>query len=243
MTFLPFTHTIYTIVTHKCKGDHSERKTLDKFFTIHTSIFQKESYSSLVRNHSSLFSFPLPLSYLERRFVPKHNLLLFRVQRVFWSLGNFGDLPKEVGETWQMQSGVLWDPESQTRHGSKKPCWSRSLEGLGTLDRLGLEGLLLFVYPSLLSSGSIYCLEGGGEVFRRRVILWLHLSSLTLVLYFYFLLFMFMHQSSYRFIALHLLLFRTQINQSKSNLAIIFNWGSKQSLVFLTHFRAFREKS
>ena len=43
---------------------------------------------------------------------------------------------------------------------------ARSLEGLGTLGRLGLEGLLLFVYPNLLSSGSIYRLEGNGEVFR-----------------------------------------------------------------------------
>ena len=33
--------------------------------------------------------------------------------------------------------------------------------------RLGLEGLLLFVYSNSFSSGSIYRLEGGGEVFRR----------------------------------------------------------------------------
>ena len=39
--------------------------------------------------------------------------------------------------------------------------------GLSALGRLGLEGLLLFVYPNLLSSGSIYHLEGGGEVFRQ----------------------------------------------------------------------------
>ena len=42
-----------------------------------------------------------------------------------------------------MQSGVLRDLESYIRHGSKKPCWSRSLEALGTMGRLGLEGLLL----------------------------------------------------------------------------------------------------
>ena len=64
-------------------------------------------------------------------------------------------------ETWSL----LWDPE--TRHGSEKPCWSRSLEGLGALGKLGLEGLLLFVYPKLLSSGSIYLLEGCGEIFHR----------------------------------------------------------------------------
>ena len=44
---------------------------------------------------------------------------------------------------------------------------SRSLEGLGALGRLGLEGILLFVYPNLLFSGSIYRLEGSGEVLRR----------------------------------------------------------------------------
>ena len=66
-------------------GGHSERKTLDRFSTTHTPIFLRESYSSLVRNHCSLFSIPLPLTYLERRFVPKHNPHLFKVLRVFWS--------------------------------------------------------------------------------------------------------------------------------------------------------------
>ena len=41
-----------------------------------------------------------------------------------------------------------------------------TLEGLGALGRLSLEGLLLFVYPNLLSARSIYYLEGGGEVLR-----------------------------------------------------------------------------
>ena len=86
---------------------------------------------------------------------------------MFWSLGSFGDLPKEAGEAWRMQSGILRDLKSQTRHGSEKTCWSRSLEGIGTLGRLGLEDLLLFVYPNLLSSRSIYRLEGDGEVFHQ----------------------------------------------------------------------------
>ena len=81
-------------------------------FTTHSTIFYRESYSSLVRNLCSLFSFPLPLSYLERRFVPKHNPHLFRVYRVFWNLGSFGELPKEAGEAWWMQLGILRDPES-----------------------------------------------------------------------------------------------------------------------------------
>ena len=43
----------------------------------------------------------------------------------------------------------------------------RNLEGLGALGRLGLEGLLLFMYPTLFSSGSFYHLEGGEEIFCR----------------------------------------------------------------------------
>ena len=47
---------------------------------------------------------------------------------------------------------------------------ARSLEGLGALGRLGLEGLLLFVYPNFINFilyWIILCLEGGREVFRR----------------------------------------------------------------------------
>ena len=39
VTSLPFTHTIYILITHKCKRGHSQRKTLDRFSTTHTSIF------------------------------------------------------------------------------------------------------------------------------------------------------------------------------------------------------------
>ena len=31
---------------------------------------------------------------------------------MFWNLGSFGDLPKEAGEAWWMQLGVLQDLES-----------------------------------------------------------------------------------------------------------------------------------
>ena len=72
----------------------------------------------------------------------------------------------EEAKFWQMQLGILQDLESLTRHGSEKSCWSRSFEGLGALGRLGLEGLLLFMYPNLLSSGLIYRLKSGGKVFR-----------------------------------------------------------------------------
>ena len=56
---------------------------------------------------------------------------------------------------------------TKTRHGSEKPCWSRSLEGLGTTGRLGLEGLLLTHVSQLIVQWIDFRLEGGGEVFRR----------------------------------------------------------------------------
>ena len=58
-------------------------------------------------------------------------------------MGSFGDLPKEAGEAERMQSGVLRDSESYKKQVSEKSVGSRSLEGLGTVGRLGLEGLLL----------------------------------------------------------------------------------------------------
>ena len=89
----------------------------------------------------------------------------------------------EEAKLWWMQLGVLRDPKSYTRHGFEKPYWSRSLEGLGALGMLGLEGLLLFVYPNWLSSGLIYRLEGNGEVLRwvLRFLLRQHISVLSCV--------------------------------------------------------------
>ena len=158
---------IYPHYPQKYERLFREKNPRQVFYHTHTHLSKRESYSSLVRNHFSLFFFPLSLSYLKRRFVPKHNPHLFRVQRVFQSLKSFGDLPKESGEAWWMQQGVLRNPESQRRHDFEKSIGSRSLKGSSTLGKLGLEGLLLFVYLNLLSSGSIYRLKGGKEVFRR----------------------------------------------------------------------------
>ena len=108
VTFLPFMHAIYTLITHKSKrGYYLERKPQISFYnTIHPS-FRGRATHHLERNHCSLFSFPLPLSYLERRFVPKHNSHLYRVWRVFWNLGSIWDLQKEADKAWQMQWGGI----------------------------------------------------------------------------------------------------------------------------------------
>ena len=106
LTFYP-----YYICPHypqKYQRPFREKNPRQIFYNTTHSFF-RESYSSLVRNHCNLFSFLLPLSYLEKRFVPKHKPYHFKIQRVFWSLGSFGDLPKEVDEAWWMQLGILRD--------------------------------------------------------------------------------------------------------------------------------------
>ena len=43
VTFLPFTHAIYILITHKSKRGYSERKTLDRFsITQHIHLLERE---------------------------------------------------------------------------------------------------------------------------------------------------------------------------------------------------------
>jgi len=65
-------------------------------------------------------------------------------------LGSFENLPKEAGEAWRMQLSVLRNPEIQRRQGSEKSVDNRNLEGSSTWDRLGLEGLFLFIYSNFI---------------------------------------------------------------------------------------------
>ena len=74
----------------------------------------------------------------------------------------------EEARFWQMQSSVLRDPESQTRHGSEKSCWSRSLEGLGTAGKLCLKGLLLTHVSQLIVQQIDYHLERAAERFFTK---------------------------------------------------------------------------
>ena len=66
---------------------------------------------------------------------------------------------------------MLWSSsgirEAKEEIGSAEPRWSRSMEGLGTLGRLGLEGILLFMYPNHILYWIIYRLEGSKKVLRR----------------------------------------------------------------------------
>ena len=70
--------------------------------------------------------------------------------------------------TWLMQWAYCGIREAKEDIVRLNPVGARSLEGLGALGKLGLEGLLLYLCIStLFFSGSFYCLEDGGEVFCR----------------------------------------------------------------------------
>ena len=107
MTCLPFTHAIYSLITYTCKGGQFREKNLRYvFYNTHTHLLEREllilsekslSHSSLVRNHCSIFSFPLPLSYVERRFVPKHNSPTQSVESIL-----------ELGKLWEIAKRSRW---------------------------------------------------------------------------------------------------------------------------------------
>ena len=109
MTSKPFTHTIYTLITHKCKGGYSERKTLDRFSTTHTPIFLRESYTSLVRNHCSLFSIPLPCHTLRGYLYPNTTHTYSECRECFgaWeALGNCQKKPVRLGGCSRVDCGI-----------------------------------------------------------------------------------------------------------------------------------------
>ena len=154
-----YTHIIYTHITHKCLGvllrENPNHNPWELEIVIPTFLYT--IHCGFSSTPTSPFSYPWEVD--NPNTYHNHSECLVR----FWCCWE----ELKEAKLWQMQSSVLRDLESQKRHGSEKPCWSRNLEGLGALGRLGLEGLLLLMYPNWLSSGSIYCLEGGGEVLRR----------------------------------------------------------------------------
>ena len=132
--------------------------------------------------------------------------------------------------TWSL----LRDLESQTRHGSKKPCWSRSLKGLGTEDRLGLEGLLLTHVSQLIVQWIDFCFEGDGEQCYLDCYYLVFASFFPTLLYSILLLCCFVYgleqcvcMSACIYTIPHLVL-----SQCKIYRAITFNWGSKQLFCF-----------
>ena len=60
MTFLPFTYTIYTLITHKSKKEAIQKKTLERFLQ-HTHLLKKELLIFNKEFFCSLFSFSSPI--------------------------------------------------------------------------------------------------------------------------------------------------------------------------------------
>ena len=178
-------------------------KTLDRFLQHNTSSFQIESYSSSLGSSPFFFQ----LSYLERRFVPKHNPHIFRVQRVFQNLRSICDLPKETGEDQRMQSGGIVGIKKASENKTPRSllvagvwrvqvhqvnqtwrvfCYSCT-PTYSLIDRFQLGGSQRDFLPSSSVSFSKT---------RLVFILCLHSLLLLFVHYIFGLLFMFMHQSS-----------------------------------------------
>ena len=79
-----------------------------------------------------------------RRFVPKHYPHPFRVLSVFGALGSIGRC-----QGWWMQYGAYYEIWKARKYTVRRNLvGARSLEGLGALGRLGLKGLLQFMYPN-----------------------------------------------------------------------------------------------
>ena len=57
---------------------------------------------------------------------------------------------KELISYWLMLRSSNGIREARKEIGSAQPRWSKSLDSLGTLGRLGLEGLLLFMHPNYI---------------------------------------------------------------------------------------------
>ena len=142
--------------------------TLERFLQHNKPIFWRERATHpLVRNHRSLFSFPLPLSYIEKRFVPKHNPHLFKVQRVFQSLESFGDLPKEISEAWRMRSGGITGSRKLVKTRLREVRWQQELRGLKYIvqTRLGVSFVIRVL--QFIHQWIDFDLEGHAEVFHR----------------------------------------------------------------------------
>ena len=62
----------------------------------------------------------------------------------------FGKQFKDDQFTWLMQWAYCRIQEAKEDKVRRNPVGARSLEGLGALGRLGLEGLLLFIDPNFI---------------------------------------------------------------------------------------------
>ena len=112
MTFLPFTHTIYTLITHKSMRGYSKRKTLDKFSTTqHIHLLESDL---LILSEKSLcpILLPSPIAIPWEEICTQTQPTPIQSVKSVLELGKLWELSKEADEAWWMQSSVLRDPIS-----------------------------------------------------------------------------------------------------------------------------------
>ena len=139
------------------KQEPIKRKISKKGFYNTPTLLEREL---LILREKSLQSLLLPSPIvipIERRFVHKHNPHThLECCECFWSLGSIGRC-----QGWWMQYGVYCGIQKAREDTiSLNLVGARSLEGLGASDRLGLEGLLLFMYPNFIFQWIILPLGG-----------------------------------------------------------------------------------
>ena len=136
------THTIYTIIAHRCwwvlLRENPSHKPWELEIVIPTIFY------TIACGFSLTPTFPFPYHWEVDSPNTYHTLLECSVR--FWCYWK----ALEEARLWLTQLGILRDPENYIRHGFEKPYWSMSLEGFGVSGRLGLEGLLLTYVSQLI---------------------------------------------------------------------------------------------
>ena len=147
--------------SHEMWCGYSKRKNPKRGF--YNTPTQLERATHFLEKSLQSLLIPSPIvTPIERRFLSKHYPHPVKVLSVFGVLGSIGRC-----KGWWMLWAIVESIKLE-----KKQVWcnlvgARNLEGLSTLGRLGLEGLLLFMYPNYIFQWITYRLKGGGEVLRR----------------------------------------------------------------------------
>ena len=207
VTFLPFTHTIYTLITRKSKRGYLERKTLNKFSTTqHTHLLEREL---LILNEKSLQSLLPSLSHchtLRGDLYPNTIHTFSECRECFgaWkALGICQKKPMRLGECNQAYCRIWKVSEDKT---SRSPlvteAWRAQVHWIDQIWRV-------FCYSCTLTYSLVDRFRLGGSrrgfslsssisssITHLSILLCLHLYSLLFKLFFYCSLWLNMAQSS-----------------------------------------------
>ena len=131
----------YTHDLERVSRENFEREILEKTRLTHPQ-------SLLKRLFKFLYSLPLHCQILERLIIKT----FFSPYPFLWDgclvLGE--TVKKEPISHWLMLWSSSWIQEARKEIGSVQSRWSKKLGGLRYTGRLGLEGLLLFMYPNYI---------------------------------------------------------------------------------------------